>query len=497
MSQIDVTGNVWNMRMHNVNIHPTANDVYRWGLVTEPIRLDTVVYTQSSAPDSFNGTVIPILYPNSAFNDYITYADTAPTTLNNHQMVIVDNTLTNVTTGGLVKYAVYAKQNGSVALVGYHINEELEPQFNASAASGITSTDISNWNSKSDSDVNVSQTAVSSGQQNTALPLLLANGATPATGGALYSSKITFKNNGLDGLKIEGSVDDTDHQTNYMLINGDTIFFGHGVSGIGTLGASYFSGRANGTEVALGSSNNASTDGASMIGYYDEDNSSATTVHEALSDIQTELTSLADGIYYDSTNKRIYLRNGSTNLSGTYAYIDATAFIKDGMVDTVTVGNGTGSNAGVTCLIITFNTDAGKSNIELPISQIFDASNYYTSSQVDNLLPSAGTGLTEDANHAFNHTNSVTANTNNVFKTFTYDAQGHVTAGTDASEIDFTVLTPSTLTSSFLNRCATNYATGAQIADVGIDYDHLSSSVPYTTLPYRTVTPVSNFEPRT
>lgn len=99
------------------------------------------------------------------------------------------------------------------------------------------------------------------------------------------------------------------------------------------------------------------------------------------------LTSLANGIYYDSTNKRIYLRNGSTNLSGTYAYIDATDFIKDGMVDSVTVGNGTGSNAGVTCLIITFNTFNGSpthQTIELPISQIFNASNYYTKSDIDN-----------------------------------------------------------------------------------------------------------------
>lgn len=57
----------------------------------------------------------------------------------------------------------------------------------------------------------------------------------------------------------------------------------------------------------------------------------------------------ADGAEYDSTNKLIYLKHGSTRLSNP---IDATAFIKDGMVDTVEV---TGGN-----LVITFNTDSGK-----------------------------------------------------------------------------------------------------------------------------------------
>lgn len=45
LSQIDVAGSVWNMRMHNVNIHPTSNNALRWGIITEPIRLDTVVFT--------------------------------------------------------------------------------------------------------------------------------------------------------------------------------------------------------------------------------------------------------------------------------------------------------------------------------------------------------------------------------------------------------------------------------------------------------------------
>lgn len=91
------------------------------------------------------------------------------------------------------------------------------------------------------------------------------------------------------------------------------------------------------------------------------------------------LASYANAIEYDSTNKLIYLKNGSTRLSGP---IDATDFIKDGMVNNVTVGNGTGDNASTTCLLISFNTDAGQDTIELPIEDIFDADNYYTKEQI-------------------------------------------------------------------------------------------------------------------
>ena len=92
-----------------------------------------------------------------------------------------------------------------------------------------------------------------------------------------------------------------------------------------------------------------------------------------------DLSSYATSANYDSTAKKIYLKHGSTVLSE----IDATDFIKDGMVDNVTISTpSSGSHAGVSCLVITFNTDSGKENIEIPISQIFDSSQYYTKSEM-------------------------------------------------------------------------------------------------------------------
>ena len=77
---------------------------------------------------------------------------------------------------------------------------------------------------------------------------------------------------------------------------------------------------------------------------------------------------------YNSTDKTIEFYNSDGTKLNTD--IDASAFIKDGMVDTVSVTNGK--------LVITFNTDAGKSDIEIPITDIFDASNYYTKTEIDN-----------------------------------------------------------------------------------------------------------------
>lgn len=77
---------------------------------------------------------------------------------------------------------------------------------------------------------------------------------------------------------------------------------------------------------------------------------------------------------YNSTTKEIELKHDNTIL----ATIDATAFIKDGMVDSVTIQNDN--------LVITFNTDAGKQPISIPLTQIFNPSNYYTKSDIDTQL---------------------------------------------------------------------------------------------------------------
>ena len=85
-----------------------------------------------------------------------------------------------------------------------------------------------------------------------------------------------------------------------------------------------------------------------------------------------DTSNLGASLYYDSEAKQIELRNTSNDMISS---IDATAFIKDGMLDSVTVSGGN--------LNFVFNTGAGKEAISIPLSEFFDASQYYTKAEVD------------------------------------------------------------------------------------------------------------------
>jgi hypothetical protein len=86
--------------------------------------------------------------------------------------------------------------------------------------------------------------------------------------------------------------------------------------------------------------------------------------------------SVVDSATYDSSSHTIVFKHGSTQLFT----LDAAAFVKDGMVDSVAISNGN--------LVITFNTDAGKQPISIPLTDIFNPNNYYTKSATDILLAS-------------------------------------------------------------------------------------------------------------
>ena len=83
---------------------------------------------------------------------------------------------------------------------------------------------------------------------------------------------------------------------------------------------------------------------------------------------------------YDSNSKRINFY-ASGNTGTVLSYIDATDFIKDGMVNDVTVSGVSSGGSTVECLVITFNTDAGKEDINIPLADLFDPSLYYTKSE--------------------------------------------------------------------------------------------------------------------
>ena len=114
--------------------------------------------------------------------------------------------------------------------------------------------------------------------------------------------------------------------------------------------------------------------GASL--YYDRDMmliELRNTSDAVISSIDTSY--MDSSLYYAQDTKQIQLRNTRGEVISN---IDATDFIKDGMLDSVTVSGGN--------LNFVFNTDAGKETISIPLSDFFDASAYYTKSQVDTTL---------------------------------------------------------------------------------------------------------------
>ena len=114
--------------------------------------------------------------------------------------------------------------------------------------------------------------------------------------------------------------------------------------------------------------------------------SSATEVNTALG-TKANTSDLAD--FFDDAK---YEDSGTTKVINFYhgntikATIDASDFIVDGMVDDVKIENGN--------LVIDFNTASGKQDISIPLTDIFDPSNYYNKTAIDNLV---GSGFTSSS----------------------------------------------------------------------------------------------------
>lgn len=84
------------------------------------------------------------------------------------------------------------------------------------------------------------------------------------------------------------------------------------------------------------------------------------------------VTAYADSVKYNSTTHYVEFYHGTTAGTKVYEY-DASQFLVDGMVDDVRIENGN--------LVIDFNTASGKQDISIPLTDIFNPANYYTTAQ--------------------------------------------------------------------------------------------------------------------
>ena len=80
---------------------------------------------------------------------------------------------------------------------------------------------------------------------------------------------------------------------------------------------------------------------------------------------------LANKLEWDSNAKSLKLYSGNHLL----ATVDGASWVKDGMVESAAI---VANN-----LEITFNTDAGKEKISVPLTDIFNPDNYYNKTEID------------------------------------------------------------------------------------------------------------------
>ena len=139
---------------------------------------------------------------------------------------------------------------------------------------------------------------------------------------------------------------------------------------------------------------------------------------------EADIAGLFGNVAYDSTAQRINFYHESTG--GTVlAYIDASDFVKDSFLESVTIENRVISGESVPCLVFVWNTESGIEETVIPLSGIFDPNNYYTKTEIDNIV----TAITEDIEEATSGKADTTAVTqiNDALTAHTSNSDIHVT----------------------------------------------------------------------
>lgn len=98
-----------------------------------------------------------------------------------------------------------------------------------------------------------------------------------------------------------------------------------------------------------------------------------------LSDIPS-VSGYADAVAYDTNAKEMKFYHGGTGGTEVFSF-DASPFLVDGMIESVVITSVTSGGSEVQVLEITWNSAAGGQVTDIPLTAIFDPSNYYTTAQ--------------------------------------------------------------------------------------------------------------------
>lgn len=94
----------------------------------------------------------------------------------------------------------------------------------------------------------------------------------------------------------------------------------------------------------------------------------------------SDLAGYADAVKYDTTSKYMKFYHGGTGGTEVFSF-DAAPFLVDGMIDSVSITTITSGGSEVEVLQIVWNSDAGKQTTNIPLTEIFNPANYYTTAQ--------------------------------------------------------------------------------------------------------------------
>lgn len=125
-----------------------------------------------------------------------------------------------------------------------------------------------------------------------------------------------------------------------------------------------------------------------------------TTIHltsgDVESQISTDIASLFGAVAYDSETQHINFYHNST--TGTVlTYVDATPFVKDGFLESVDIEDVELSGETVSCLVFKWNTDAGIQETDIPLTNIFEPTNYMTSAETMTAINQAVSGKADSS----------------------------------------------------------------------------------------------------
>ena len=276
---------------------------------------------------------------------------------------------------------------------------------NIGVISGITAQKVTNWdNAYADRHTHSNKTALDS---------ITGNVGTMAYADASNYSSATQVNTALAGKSNTGHTHSSNEVVNMSgytkptstsaIVTGDTLN-----AAIGKL------------EKAI--------DGRQPVGSYVETStytSYTSTTQSTINSKANSSTTVSSAEYYVSgTTHQLRFKDVAGNVIST---VDAGDFIKDGMIDTVEIKTVPYSGESQPCLVITWNTDAGKDVTYIPIKNIFNPNDYVPTGRTI----TTASGLTGGGNLGSNRTIGLEATgTAGTYYVANTDAYGRVTGGT-------------------------------------------------------------------